>query len=277
MGQFSALATAVHQGHISEGPLVAARRATPDQILGGYDLLTQPDAPNWEGERNMLTPPEIFAIGRITAHYAEDAEAPERGDWSGWDEEGEVITSATGELVWNYGARHVEVRAAKSQGIIGFAGGDTIALPDVTVTLDTPFASLLITAMDDRPIAESNKVLVTALAQEKQYGTEYAGEGEEARLVAVGAPPLMMEPVQASLTFGGEPFVHAEALDVHGRRTGTALMPNGDGAYRIDGNYTTFYYLFERESDEPTPHCGRRHPGCGGRRRGGRERRFRSG
>jgi len=253
MGQFSALATAVHQGHIAQGPLVAARRATPDQILGGYDLLTQPDEPNWDGERNMITPSEVFAIGRVTAKYADGVEAPERGDWSEWDQENEVITSATGELVWNYGERHVEVRAPKSQGVIGFAGGDTIDLPDVSISLDTPFASLLITAMDDAPIAESGKILVTALAQDKQYGTEYEGEGEETRLVKVGAPPLMMEPVQASLTFGGEPFTRAEALDMHGRRTGTALIANGDGAYRIDGTYTTFYYLFEREQDGPIP------------------------
>ena len=91
----------------------------------------------------------------------------------------------------------MEVRAPKSQCVIGFSGGDTIALPDVSVTLDTPFASLLITAMDDQPIAESAKILVTALAQDKLYGTEYEGEGEEARLVAVGAPPLLMEPLQA--------------------------------------------------------------------------------
>jgi len=40
---------------------------------------------------------------------------------------------------------------------------------------------------------------------------------------------------------------------MHGRRTGTALIANGDGAYRIDGTYTTFYYLFEREQDGPIP------------------------
>ena len=176
----------------------------------------------------------------------------ERSDWSeGWDQENQVVTANTGELSWNYGDRHISVSATKTQGVVGFAGGHAFDLPDVDIEVTTPFVSLLVTALDNRSISESGKVLVTAVARERWTGSEIEGVGDDANLNALGGPPLMMEPVQASLTFGAA-FDSAEALDVHGRRTERALTPNDDGAYVIDGRYATMYYLFEREvPDDP--------------------------
>ena len=183
-----------------------------------------------------------------------------RGTWSEWDEDARRIESATGELVWDYGERHIEVRAPKIQGVIGFAAGDTLDLGDLTVTVDTPFVSLLAVSFDDLPLTESSKILVSALAQDKQTAAVYEGVGDETVLTTLGGPPLLMEPVQATLAFDGEPFIRAEALDQHGRRVeGGALEAGDDGTYRIDGRHRTFYYLFEREpppEPEPVPDMG---------------------
>jgi len=260
MGQFPALGMALHRGYITQGPLVAARRLTLDQLFAGYEVMSQPDGVTWPGAEDMLLPNPVAAIGRVTFLADEEVEPSMRGDWSEWDEDARRIESATGELVWDYGERYIEVRAPKIQGVIGFAAGDTLDLGDLTVTVDTPFVSLLAVSFDDLPLRESSKILVSALAQDKQTAAVYEGVGDETVLTTLGGPPLLMEPVQATLAFDGEPFIRAEALDQHGRRVeGGALEVGDDGSYRIDGRHRTFYYLFEREpppEPEPEPDMG---------------------
>ena len=65
----------------------------------------------------------------------------------------------------------------------------------------------------------------------------------------------MMEPVQAKLNFNAD-FTSAEALDIHGRSTGKMLEPDSDGAYHIDGRFTTMYYIFRRPAPDTDPPAG---------------------
>ena len=133
-----------------------------------------------------------------------------------WDAAAGSVESMTGELTWNYGERYVEVRAEQTQGLVGFAGGRTHSLPAVDIELDTPFASLLVTALDGQPLAESSHMLVTALARDRQLGATYSADGTQ--LESVGGPPLLLEPVQARLTFKG-----AGPGCGHGRRTSITI------------------------------------------------------
>ena len=253
VGQYPALATAVHHGHISQGAPAATRRFTPNQVFSGVDVFTQPGPWVWEGGENTFIPPHIFALGRVSNQFGEDVGPSERSDWNaGWDKADKTVTANTGELMWNYGERYIEVKAGKTQGVIGFAGGKSFDLPDVNISVNTSFVSLLITAMDNQPISISRKVLVTAIAQERWTGSEIEGVGDESLLNALGGPPLMMEPVQAKLTFNAE-FTSAEALDVHGRSTGKMVEPDSEGAYHIDGRFSTMYYIFRRPALDPTP------------------------
>ena len=250
--QYPALAMAVHQQHISQGAPAAARRFTPEQVFSGVDVFSQPGPWAWMDADDAHIPPQIFALGRMSNAFGAEVGPSERSDWSvGWDQDKKVVNANTGELSWNYGERYFSVRTEKTQGVVGFAGGHRFELPDVKIEVTTPFVSLLVTAMDDRPISESGKVLVTAVAKERWTGSDIEGTGDDAELLALGGPPLMMEPVQATLTFGAE-FDSAEALDVHGRRTGQSLTPDDAGAYTIDGRYTTVYYLFERDIEPET-------------------------
>ena len=93
-------------------------------------------------------------------------------------------------------------------------------LPGVSVKVKTPFVSLIFTPLDDKPLAESAHILITAMAQDKQTGTRYNADGTE--LLAAGAPPLLMEPVQATLTFKGAPLTSVKVVDIYG-------VPDRDG------------------------------------------------
>jgi hypothetical protein len=244
MAQFPALAFAVHRGHLREGATVAARRRDHHALFQGVDALGQ-DFESAEGDRKELhddssTPAEWLAIGKVTVAFTGGGD--ERADVSRlWDRSRKTIRANTGELEWDYGRQLVSVRSAKTQGIIGrAAGGRAVSLPAVTLDVDTPFVSLLLTPLDDQPLLRSRRVLVTALARERPTGARFSPDGS--RLLDAGGPPLLMEPVQATIRFaGGAPSV-VRVLDVHGVPTGRQVPLASDGSFRIDGRYATYYY-----------------------------------
>ena len=188
---------AVLENHLSEGapamPSASARRS----FFTGVDERAEYDS--WLG-----------AVGPIVKSF--DGGTTETVNLDD-HRDGDFIVSNTGELAWHTDGW--SGMAEKSQAIVGQAGPATISLPDVEVELtEAPFVSLLFTSLDGRPLASSGSILVTAMAKDKQTGAIYNSDMTE--LVALGGPPLLMEPVQATLTFGGDPIIDVRILDEHG-------------------------------------------------------------
>jgi len=182
------------------------------------------------------TPIEALAIGRVTLKVKDGQEPSYQAtlpDW--WNRRMQIVRSSTGQLAWDYGKQVVLVQSDKTQGLLGFAAGQSYDLPGVTIDhIDTPFVSLLLTPLDNRPLIESAHILITALARDKQYGTVYNADGTE--LLDTGGPPLLLEPVQATLVFKGEPITSAKAVDAYGVPTDRQLEHTGN-SIRIDGRY----------------------------------------
>jgi len=248
LGQFPALAFAVHKGHIKEAPIAAARRLKPDAVFQGIDALSQDftgggyDQKELKG--NLATPKEVLAIGRVTAKIADGLERSAAVDWGRyWDKGKKVVRSITGELTWDYGRRVVTVHTHRTQGVVGFAGGGTYDLPGVRVQVKTPFVSLLFTPLDDQPLTESKRILITAMARDKQTGTQYNADGSQ--LLKAGRPPLLMEPVQATLAFKGAPLAAVRVVDIYGVPTDRDVARQGN-TVPIDGRYATYYYEVTR-------------------------------
>lgn len=248
LGQFPALAFAIHRGHIAESAPVAARRLVAADLFSGTDALRQ-DATKGEYNAKTLvveggTPLETFAIGRITVDF-QGGKSEQANLGKFWDQQKKVIASATGELTWDYGRQLVTVHAAKTQAIIGRPGSEPIALPGVTATIKTPFVSLLFTPLDDAPLAQSKHILITALAQDKQTGARYSADGT--RLEAAGTAPLLLEPVQASLRFAGGKPASVAPCDPYGVPMAGKSVPIGaDGTFAIDGTWRAYYYEVKR-------------------------------
>lgn len=247
MGQFPALAFAIHKGHLQEGAVAAARRLKIDDLFQGIDPLQQDftgggyDAKALKG--NLATPPEILAVGKVTTSF-DGAKPSEKIDWAAWwDKDKKVVKSVTGELVWDYGRRVVTVASPKTQAVVGFAGGQTHELPGVKVAVETDFVSLIFTPLDDQPLASSKNILITAMARDRQAGTEYSADG--LTLIKAGAPPLSMEPVRATITLKGAAPLEVKAVDLYGVPTSTAVPVSG-GAFTIDGRWQAYYYQVRR-------------------------------
>jgi MYXO-CTERM domain-containing protein len=255
MGLFPALATAVHEGHVAEGELAAAQRLSLDAVMSGVDARVHPPAgEGFGGGDSLAVPAAVNLLGRVT-HAVGDG-APEAVDWGALDG---VIESLGGQLAWDVPGRFATVRSDRTQGIVGFGGGRTHALPDVTVQLDTGYGVLLFTALDGRPLSESARVLITAVARERASGAAYSDD--DTQLLSVGGPPLLMEPVVAQVTLPG--VVSVKALDVDGWPR--VDVPVEAGSFTLDGRWRTNWYLAERPAPDDTGDTGgdAKDEGCG--------------
>lgn len=247
MGQFPALAFAIHNGHIAEGDAIALRRVARDDVFAGRDVLGQSlagggfDAKQLVGK--LTTPPAALAVGRVLIDFA--AGASELKDLQSFhDEQNRILRSNTGQLAWHYGDRIVQVRSPKTQAIIGFAEGKSIALPDVKVEVATPFVSLIFTPLDNANLKVSKHVLITAMARDRQTGSKFNDDWSQ--LIAEGGPPLLMEPVQATIRFAGARPARVRPLDLYGVPKPDTLRIRSDGSFAIDGSARTYYYEVTR-------------------------------
>lgn len=248
IGQFPALAFALYKGHIKEAPLAAARRLKVDDLFSGEDALKQGGSAgggqgaDFKVATGFETPNEVLAIGRVTVSFG--GKEAEKSDWAKyWDKDKKIVRSMTGELTWDYGRRVVTVQSPRTQAVIGFAGGGDYDLPGVKVAVKTKFCSLIFTPLDDQPLAESKHILITAMAQDKQSNTQYNADGSQ--LLALGGPPLLMEPVEAAITLKGPAPAEVNVVDIYGVPTAKKVKVVGN-AFNIDGTYKTYYYEVKR-------------------------------
>lgn len=227
IGQFPALAFALAKGHLRESPPVLLRLINDAGMFSADDAL-----------RDM--PEEAFAIGREAVAFVQGTDGS--GPPLPAMKEG-AIESATGEMTWDHANEIITVHAPRTQAIIGRVLDKTIALPGVTASFRTPFVSVIFTPLDDAPLAASKHILVTALARDRQTGTSYGPDG--ARLEKKGTPPLLLEPVQASLKFAGAVPSRVRALDPYGHPL-RDIPVAPDGSVRIDGRWRAYYYDVSR-------------------------------
>lgn len=195
MGQYFALSRAVREQHITEAPPAARLSIADAALFGGTDA--RPDL----DERLAALGPVVVAFEEGGSDTVIDADA---------FDDGAYLTSQ--ELSWKPGA-HMRISAEGTQGVVGTELAGTHTLPDVSIDLSSEQGSLLLTALDGAPLSESAAVLVTAMGRAIQTGAAYSSD--RATLEAVGGPPLLLEPVQAQLTFGRTPL-SVSALDVYG-------------------------------------------------------------
>ena len=135
------------------------------------------------------------------------------------------------------------VRSPKTQGVIGFASGGHYDLPGVELEIKTPFVSLIFTPLDDRPLVESEQILITAMARDRQKGSKF--NADWSALEVVGGPPLLLEPVQATIKLAGDQPAKVEPLDIYGVPTET-IVTHENNSFIIDGRYASYYYQVKR-------------------------------
>ncbi|MBV1859042.1 MAG: hypothetical protein KUG77_11580, partial [Nannocystaceae bacterium] len=73
--------------------------------------------------------------------------------------------SDTGELDRDWAEGILRIDSPRVQAASGWIGGKTITLGDLRVRVDTPTASVAAISLDDAPLSESRRILVTAVGR----------------------------------------------------------------------------------------------------------------
>ena len=124
------------------------------------------------------------------------------------DEKTKTITSVTDELVWNYGDGYILIRTPKTRGFIGFTGGKSYDNGPLKMNLTKAYAVIGFCSLDNKPLEESSKILVTVAARDRNAGQalSYLSQGgkmakpHQFKMSKVGSAPLIYEPLEVDFS-----------------------------------------------------------------------------
>jgi hypothetical protein len=128
--------------------------------------------------------------------------------------------------------------------VVGFARDKTCRLNKVTITPKSQFCALYVLARDlEEDLNQGPAILVVAMARARNTAMTF-NETQDA-VLDKGRPPILMEPVKATIHMDRPGPCTVTVLNHDGLRTSRQL-PVQDGIFEIDGaRDKTPYYLVE--------------------------------
>ena len=180
--------------------------------------------------------PRAFYIGQVRMNFTTNADSRRSVDLSKFiDENRQLITSMTGELQWDYGNGLVTLNAPAAQGALGFLQrARTVTLPAMTLETSNEFGSVLLVAMDDKPLSESGRILLQVMTEQKNHDWSAPGTGMR-EIKDLGRPPVLVRAFNGTvrLTRSDASDLRVTALDWDGYPQATwtnaariALLPD---------------------------------------------------
>lgn len=151
--------------------------------------------------------------------------------------------SDTGELSLDYGRVLLTLNAARTQGAVGrLNNSGPIQLDAMEIRCETEFAAIVATSLDGEPIGASRRLLITAVGRAENTSQgfwpperEQAGRSPMAwMLPGEGRPPVIAEPIRASLSLSVPGPARVYRLDATGKRDGQLASQSADGSVRFD-------------------------------------------
>jgi hypothetical protein len=260
IGQFPILSRMTYRGDVKEGEIVANRRISIPGMrqgkVGFQEHQTLLGGANFK-EFSASVPSAALAAGRVVLEYI-DGPVPEepvvKNSAPYLDEDRMIVKSTTGQLFWDYSPPgYFTINTAGTQGVVGWIKGKRLELDDVVLeTGQWSELKLYVCALDKGETINSGKrLLVAAFGRDADTGMVFDEfHGHDAALKP-GGEPLLLEPVEATITLKGRNVKAVLPLDHGGRmREGAESLKvetSGKGStFTIDGKQSkTVYYLVE--------------------------------
>jgi hypothetical protein len=234
LGQYPSLARMIYRGDVKEGDIISVRRIRPaDLAEGKFDFSDKVEQKGDVKTFGGSVPAEALAAGRVVVEFTDKAEKSQLPDMNLY-RKGSVIKSVTGQLAWDTsGQGFFTVNTPGTKAVVGFTGAKEQTLGDVKVQVETPFASLFLTALDRKEdLTNCKRALITVLARQSNTGFTYFGVDN--KVLKNGGPPILLEPVKATVTIAGRPVAAVNILDHDGRPTDRKVTVT-DGRFTLDG------------------------------------------
>ncbi len=238
LGQFPAAALMFRAGYIQESkPVVHEERDLSAMWKREIPMIAETKSfdPNRDiGDGGGKSPfkkgvnPLAFLAGRVEVVYGGDPSknkvSPELDTLI--DESAKKVTSATGELEFDYGRGICILDAPKAKGVSGFlkAGGGKFSLSDCFITSSNEYATVIAAAMDDYPLTESGKILVQVGTVCRPHGWKTSPARFEVdkkqvqgvKILSIGGAPWNVVNTQCSISFSNRTLKKAVVLDPNG-------------------------------------------------------------
>ncbi|UBF24997.1 hypothetical protein K9N68_25665 [Kovacikia minuta CCNUW1] len=260
MGQFPATALIYRKGLLQAGKSVAdvslklkdlqALRGAPVTAPQNLDEFRAKDIPPGQeltSDRLETIDPLAFLVGKVNIHFSEDTTSSKVVELSSFiDRKAKTVRSSTGELFWNYDKGFVTANAPRVQGISGFLQqAGTLELTEVKLNSNLDYGTILLVALDDRPIAQSRRMLLQVMSEEQNFGWRSSGKPRKT-IQSIGNPPIVVRTLsgQVSLKRSDAANLKVQALDINGYPTHSRV----GNAAQINLLPDTFYYLIEKTS-----------------------------
>ncbi len=125
------------------------------------------------------------------------------------DEKAKTVTSATGEISWNFGDGNIQIRTPKTRGFIGFTEGKSYDNGPLKMKLSKAYGVIGFCSLDNKPLEESSRILVTVAARDRNSGQTlmYLSQGgkkidgyQSFKMGKVGTAPFIYEPLEVDFT-----------------------------------------------------------------------------
>ncbi|MDR3699192.1 MAG: hypothetical protein P4L56_06120 [Candidatus Sulfopaludibacter sp.] len=159
------------------------------------------------------------------------------------------IVSDTKELSWYTSEQKtgmVTVETDRTQALIGFIKANHKTLKNLGAGISNNFATIVLSSMDDKPLARSGKMLLTAGSRVSNTGLKW--NEARTRTQSQGGSPSLIEPVAGTVTLRNldqAAAVSMSALDGAGKATGEAIQAKktADGWVLPLGDPVTTWYV----------------------------------
>lgn len=234
-GTFPATALLYRRGDVREGPAVVQETLVLADLFAlkgsaastplALDAFRAQEVKNGPAAKTAFDPLSFYA-GRVTRTFGEPSSFQQQDLSKLINRAGKTVTSATGELAWDYGNGLLRVNTPRAQGVAGFLGkAGRVELGDVSIESGNEYGSIVVIALDDQPLKTSKKILVQAMTEDKPYGYKAAS----GKILDMGGPPWNVRKIEATVQMKEGNFV-ATALDENGYAAGRASATSRVGS-----------------------------------------------
>jgi hypothetical protein len=193
----------VVESHLPVEDLLALKGA-PVSAPQNLDELRAADIPAGQStpvDKVKGIDPLSFLVGRVEMRF--DKGQDRVADLSKYiDRTNKTVSSATGELTWNYGTGGATLRAPQAQAVTGFLSKlGAIDLGAITAQSPLEYGAITLVALDDKPLESSGRMLLQVVSEENNYGWENSAATGLREIKSLGAMPLVVKNIEGTVSF----------------------------------------------------------------------------
>ncbi len=163
-----------------------------------------------------------------------------------YENNGESVTSDTGELYRNYKKNYGKVDTDMTKCAFGFLGKNgEIELKGMKVKCDTDFAVIAMSSLTDAAIDSSDNILLTAVGRARNTDAKFIKD----TMTDIGKPPILIENIEAEIeidTVYTDLVVWAVSAEGYYIGTVPTAFENGKMKIKIGDVSQSMYYLITR-------------------------------